>query len=529
MSRLSCKDASAAKKPAIGGTTIRLQRKPACSSVHERNGAGFDRIPDSVQRTLATEGHPLDASTRVFMQPRFGQDFSQVRVHTDAQAAQSAEAVNALAYTAGNHVVFAPRQYAPESAAGQRLLAHELTHVVQQQQATTVAPDTLNQRDDVHEAAANTAAESVLLGRRLSSIAPSATPAVQRQFAGQGLGQGVTNVQSQGETVLESFLNRMWEAQSKQKKPFRVTPLVRQGLGYVFLFVPSLPITDYASPAEVMGHLRGSIPSTVSGNTIRALDTLPALEKPLAGKGSEKGDAEPAKPDFGSSKLPAGVGGPPKLPEAPKGYDDAAAKAAEAAFDEFRKTKIGKELEKFGKDYVLSLKGLPFDLWVVGTVATIIAANDPKLPGIPEIPVAEGIKIKINYSGRVSDLPPLLRQMVEGHAQASQAGQGETKIGVSVTFTFEALGEFASAVGRFFAKAAKWFANGVIKIGTVIGKALSSIKREIFATLGGAALGAGIGALAGGGIGALIGAGIGAAVGLAGALISHLFDRKKNP
>src|SRR5882757_6950309 len=65
-------------------------------------------------------------------EPRFGHDFSQVRVHTDAKASESAQAVNALAYTTGRDVVFGVDQYAPGTTQGQMLLAHELTHIVQQ-------------------------------------------------------------------------------------------------------------------------------------------------------------------------------------------------------------------------------------------------------------------------------------------------------------------------------------------------------------------------------------------------------------
>jgi hypothetical protein len=78
-------------------------------------------------------GRPLDPSVRRFMEPRFGQNFAQVRVHSDARAAASARAVNAMGYTIGNHVVFGSGQYEPTSAAGRSLLAHELAHVVQQQ------------------------------------------------------------------------------------------------------------------------------------------------------------------------------------------------------------------------------------------------------------------------------------------------------------------------------------------------------------------------------------------------------------
>ena len=66
------------------------------------------------------------------MEPRFGHDFSAVRVHTDASAADSAKAVNALAYAAGQHVVFGSNRYSPGTSEGKRLLAHELAHVVQQ-------------------------------------------------------------------------------------------------------------------------------------------------------------------------------------------------------------------------------------------------------------------------------------------------------------------------------------------------------------------------------------------------------------
>jgi len=77
-------------------------------------------------------GQPLPGSTRAFFEPRFGQDFSQVRLHTDTRAAESARAVNAQAYTIENNIVFGDGQYNPKTNSGKSLLAHELTHVVQQ-------------------------------------------------------------------------------------------------------------------------------------------------------------------------------------------------------------------------------------------------------------------------------------------------------------------------------------------------------------------------------------------------------------
>jgi len=97
---------------------------------------GGSEAPQSVHQTLNRPGQPLDDSTRDFMESRFGSDFSGVRVHNDSQAAQSARDVSARAYTVGSDVVFGSGQYAPSTEGGKSLLAHELTHVVQQQDGT---------------------------------------------------------------------------------------------------------------------------------------------------------------------------------------------------------------------------------------------------------------------------------------------------------------------------------------------------------------------------------------------------------
>ena len=120
--------------------------------------------PPVVNDVLRTPGQPLDAPTRSMMEPRFGEDFSQVRVHTDSRAAESASAVNALAYTVGSHIVFGRGQYAPQSSPGRNLLAHELTHTVQQ--AGVSLPDRLAVQPPggVFEQEAERAAESVMQG-----------------------------------------------------------------------------------------------------------------------------------------------------------------------------------------------------------------------------------------------------------------------------------------------------------------------------------------------------------------------------
>ncbi len=89
-------------------------------------------IPPIVHEVLRSPGQPLDTATRAFFEPRFDHDFSRVRLHTDAQAARSARAVRALAYTVGNDIVFAAHQHAPTTQQGRMLLGHELAHAIQQ-------------------------------------------------------------------------------------------------------------------------------------------------------------------------------------------------------------------------------------------------------------------------------------------------------------------------------------------------------------------------------------------------------------
>ena len=111
---------------AVGGAPMRIQR--FIGSPRGETGTA----PESVDRVLAGSGRPLESALRQDMEQRFGHDFSQVRVHADGAAEQSAQDVNANAYTVGHDIVFGEGRFAPETHEGQRLIAHELTHVVQQ-------------------------------------------------------------------------------------------------------------------------------------------------------------------------------------------------------------------------------------------------------------------------------------------------------------------------------------------------------------------------------------------------------------
>src|SRR3990170_1547523 len=120
------------KDPASERDTSKSSRSALVQRNVGANAAGPAAAPAIVQDVLSSPGEPLNAETRAFFEPRFGHDFSRVRVHSDRHAAASARAVNALAYTVGADVSFGAGQYRVNSTEGRRLLAHELTHVVQQ-------------------------------------------------------------------------------------------------------------------------------------------------------------------------------------------------------------------------------------------------------------------------------------------------------------------------------------------------------------------------------------------------------------
>lgn len=128
--------------------------------------------PPIVHQVIRRSGAPLDESTRVSMEAHLGHDFRRVRVHHDRQAASSARAVRAAAYTVGHHVVFGHRRFAPQTAAGQRLLAHELVHVAQQPSGTPPRRLPIAAAGDVHEREASRIAGSLMVsGHRASAAA----------------------------------------------------------------------------------------------------------------------------------------------------------------------------------------------------------------------------------------------------------------------------------------------------------------------------------------------------------------------
>ena len=186
-----------------------LQRKCACGTLDvtgqcggcakkqgmfQRKSAGTPdalSLPAAVNDGLRTPGQPLESGSRAFFESRFGHDFSGVRVHTGGEADRSARAVGALAYTVGNDIVFAANQHSPHTTWGRRLLAHELTHVLQQAQNGFEAQtkQSVGEPDTEAEREADRVADVIVAGQGQAPVAFSKPAAlVQRACLPAGIG-----------------------------------------------------------------------------------------------------------------------------------------------------------------------------------------------------------------------------------------------------------------------------------------------------------------------------------------------------
>lgn len=180
--------AVAGRTDALSSKTVRnLQRLAGNSSV----GSMLSEQEQSPVRDVirSDRGEPLDTKTRGYMESRLGQDLSDVRVHTGGKADESARSINAQAYTVGSDVVFGGGKYQPDTPAGQRVIAHELTHVVQQRSGPvdgTAAPGGIKVSDpsDRFEQAAERTADRMMgqaSGPVSAEAASPASASVQRE------------------------------------------------------------------------------------------------------------------------------------------------------------------------------------------------------------------------------------------------------------------------------------------------------------------------------------------------------------
>ena len=187
------KESDASASAALALTTGRHEAVGPSGVLHLQRTAGnatvADMLGDQERRSPVMDvvesggGQPLEDNVRADMEGRLGYDFGDVRIHADARATESARSVQAHAYTVGSNIVFQSDRYAPGTSEGQKMLAHELTHVVQQRTGPvdgTPGPGGIKISDpsDRFEREAETTADRVM------SAGPAPAPGVQRQDAG---------------------------------------------------------------------------------------------------------------------------------------------------------------------------------------------------------------------------------------------------------------------------------------------------------------------------------------------------------
>lgn len=215
-----------------GGTCAGCEgRRPALRR-RRSNGAepATGVTPASVDETLRASGSPLDSPTRIFFESRFGHDFSRVRVHHDAAAQHSARDVSAQAYTVGGDIVFGAGRFRPDTHEGRLLLAHELTHVVQQSAAeplprvsvrrsphSTSPPHAARKAAAVRaygaapveaqEAEADRTAEAVVRGSLAQGVSRGAVGVIQRTVEMRDVGRG----EASGFARLPALIQRLNE------------------------------------------------------------------------------------------------------------------------------------------------------------------------------------------------------------------------------------------------------------------------------------------------------------------------------
>ncbi|MGB9177989.1 MAG: DUF4157 domain-containing protein [Pyrinomonadaceae bacterium] len=195
--------------------TVENQAARQFQTEHAKPGdSGHSLAPPIVHKVLSTPGQPLDMGTRAFMEPRFGHDFSRVRVHTDARAVESADALHARAYTLGAEIVFGQGEYLPATEQGRGLLAHELAHVAQQRDSGD-AIQTMAEIGDPSDSAEHEA-------ETVASAALSTSHAAQPQHAAFPFSPPQA-MQSAARPVLRRFAKSSWAGEFRvEDKEYKV-------------------------------------------------------------------------------------------------------------------------------------------------------------------------------------------------------------------------------------------------------------------------------------------------------------------
>lgn len=181
-----------------------------------RQGTGPAEVTSETEEAIKQArggGHSLDSSVRAQMEPAFDADFSNVRVHTGAQADQLSRALNARAFTTGQDIFFRQGTYNPGSASGRELVAHELTHVVQQNGDQVQPKLTVNQPGDRYEQEADQMAQAVIRQEQRSARPETPAGGLNRQAEEQAQMQSERAVQRQAEEEEEEMMTAQTKAE----------------------------------------------------------------------------------------------------------------------------------------------------------------------------------------------------------------------------------------------------------------------------------------------------------------------------
>jgi Domain of unknown function (DUF4157) len=263
---------SAFRRVLIGRRGAELEgrkKRPEATSQRSALNTPARGLPPVMHEVLRSVGQPLDNATRMFMEPRFGHHFSDVRVHTDAQAGESARQLNALAYTVGRDVVFAPEEYAPHTASGRRLLAHELAHTIQQSANGNRGWGELALGDSTAEAEreADTVGARVMAGVPARVALTSSGLAVQRQTPGSDKEEKPAEKKDAGEVVTEGLKTVAEQASDNnpQVKKLVIDPIKKQLTGQWDRLGPGEEATGIGFGAATLGLTGGALLSDPGG------------------------------------------------------------------------------------------------------------------------------------------------------------------------------------------------------------------------------------------------------------------------
>ena len=199
---------------------------PCGTSAFAAQMPGSRQDGELVSGVVRSAGMPLDETSRTFFERRFGHDFGRVRVHTDARAAKSADALLADAYTAGEHIVFGPGRYAPASPQGRALLAHELSHVAQQSVPQVLSGSfRVSRPDSSAEQAAEASVQRLVLGLP-SPCQPISEPGIIHRAIKEDLREAIAG----WGTDEEAIYGRLRIANEDEKKAVLGDPVLMQDL-----------------------------------------------------------------------------------------------------------------------------------------------------------------------------------------------------------------------------------------------------------------------------------------------------------